>query len=97
MEKTMQERKSSMDEEQFYYQQKQIARERLMIRPIEEVMEEDLKPAEGMEVDDDGQQQQQSHLHSFTARLGPLGLSPLVLGEVGPSVISNDYVNREES
>lgn len=38
MEKTMQERKSSVDEEQFYYQQKQqIARERLMIRPIEEV------------------------------------------------------------
>ena len=84
-----------MDEEQFYYQQKQIARERLMIRPIEEVMEEDLKPAEGMEVDEESQsQQQQSHLHSFTARLGPKGLSPLVLGEVGPSAISNDYVNR---
>ena len=41
MEKSLQEKKV-MDEEQFYFQQKQkMARERLLIRPIEEVMEEE--------------------------------------------------------
>jgi histone deacetylase 4/5 len=94
--------KKSMDEDQFYYQQKQLLREPLLIRPIEEVMEEDARPSESMDVDDDRQQlqqlqlqQQQQHqqrlAHSFTARLGPSGLSPLVLSEVG---ISNDYVSR---
>lgn len=55
-------------------------------------MEEDTsKAGESMDVDETPDRPQ---LPSFTARLGPLGLSPLVLGEVGPNAISNDYVNR---
>ena len=131
IEKSLNEQKlKAMDEEQFYYQQKQIARERVLIRPIEEVMEEDVSKygGEGGAGEDtmdtessaasahhhhhhhhhqsDGHHNrfQQSHppphllrqTHSFTARLGPSGLSPLVLSEVSgsPTAISNDYVTK---
>ncbi len=138
--------RKSLDEEQLYFMQKQISasRERLMIRPIEEVMEEEQLPssstcsnkqsADSMEVDSgldvtDPSQQlglQQPHSTSgsrsgsfgtessgscgstpsssvvsslppsFTARLGPSGLSPLVLSEVASSggSISSDYVTK---
>ncbi len=134
IEKTKQESaKKAMDEDQYYYQQKQIAnsRERLMIRPIEEVMEEETpssstsshkQSADSMEVDSGVEPDQTPFLHSqgsrsgsfgtessgstasstslvsslphsFTARLGTSGLSPLVLSEVGGS-ISSEYVTK---
>lgn len=89
IEKTLAEQRKSMDEEElFHFQQKQ----RLLIRPIEEGMEEDSKPVavgpagrfvdEEMEVESPPQPRT---VHSFAARLGHAGLSPLVLGEVGPT------------
>jgi hypothetical protein len=91
----------ALDEEQFYYQQKQ--KERLLIRPIEEVMEEppsnSYSTSESMEVDPHPSASFASavgarqHPPNFTARLGTSGLSPLVLSEVGPS-ITNDYFAR---
>jgi hypothetical protein len=66
-----------MDEEQFYFQQKQKMAERLLIRPIEEVMEEEGKPStsaasgrlvvEEMEVDEPAVQHHRT-VHSFAAR-----------------------------
>lgn len=103
IEKSLQEKKHTMDEEQFYYHQKQIDRERLTIRPIEEVMEEDQRQTESggvMEVDDDDIQaisevKGKRMPSSFTARLGPSGLSPLVRSEVvGSTNYGGDYVSR---
>jgi hypothetical protein len=101
IEKSLAEQKKSMDEEQFYFQQKQKMAERLLIRPIEEVMEEDSKPTqtggvappsgrlvdEEMEVEDP----QPRTVHSFAARLGHAGLSPLVLGDVGATSCQVPY------
>ena len=107
MEKTLQqqEQKKVMDAEQFDFHQKQQIANRdnlLMIRPIIEVMEEDnagqpspkstITPANSMEVDEPPAQSQPS---SFTARLGPSGLSPLVVSELNNSCsISQDYVTK---
>ena len=111
-------KKTAMDEEQFYYQQKQkmlaATRERsgLTIRPIEEVMEEDVgggrqqqpqnlsasaaaaaSDSNMMEIDD---QPPVSRGHSFAARLGTAGLSPLVLGEVTTTStkLTQEYLSR---
>ena len=106
IEKTLAEQKKTMDEEQFYFQQKQKMAERLLIRPIEEVMEEEGKPStsssvaagrlvvEEMEVDEPVTHHRT--VHSFAARLGHAGLSPLVLGEVeGSSVqLPQEYLTR---
>jgi hypothetical protein len=93
IEKTKQESaKKAMDEEQFYYQQQQqmaSSRERLMIRPIEEVMEEETpssttgcppfrQSADSMEVDsgvepDASAASSQLFLHSTGSRSGSLG------------------------
>jgi hypothetical protein len=95
IEKTLAEQKKTMDEEQFYFQQKQKMAERLLIRPIEEVMEEDGKPStsaagrlvvEEMEVDEPVVTHHRT-VHSFAARLGHAGLSPLVLGDVEGSSV----------
>lgn len=106
IEKTLAEQSKSMDDEQFYFQQKQKVDERLVIRPIEEVMEEESKPQatgrvplraarpedEEMEVEDP----QPRTVHSFAARLGHAGLSPLVLGDVGatPGQIPYEYSGK---
>lgn len=97
IEKTLAEQqaaKTAMDEEQFYFQQKQkMAKDRLFIRPIEEVMEEDVVRSNGnannassadnvMDVDESPPPQRAL---AFAARLGTAGLSPLVLGEVTPT------------
>ena len=94
IEKTLAEQKKTMDEEQFYFQQKQKMAERLLIRPIEEVMEEEGKPStssgrlvvEEMEVDEPVVTHHRT-VHSFAARLGHAGLSPLVLGDVEGSSV----------
>lgn len=109
IEKTLAEQKKTMDEEQFYFQQKQKMAERLLIRPIEEVMEEEGKPGtsgmsgagggrlvvEEMEVDEPVVTHHRT-VHSFAARLGHAGLSPLVLGDVeGSSVqLPQEYLSR---
>ncbi len=83
----------TVDEEQFYYQQKQ--KQRLAIRPIEEVMEDSPSSTapESMEVDP-SEPPSRSHPPNFTARLGTSGLSPLVISEVGPAALTNDYFAR---
>ena len=106
IEKTLAEQKKTMDEEQFYFQQKQKMAERLLIRPIEEVMEEEGKPStsaaaagrlviEEMEVDEPVVTHHRT-VHSFAARLGHAGLSPLVLGEVEGSAVQlpQEYLTR---
>ena len=69
-------------------QQKAAAEEKannLVIKPIEEVMEEDITPNHKyndlMEVDVDSSLPQAQVRHSFAARLGHAGLSPLVIGK----------------
>ncbi|XP_059083212.1 histone deacetylase 4-like isoform X1 [Tigriopus californicus] len=96
IEKSMSEKTKSMDEEQFYYQQKQMARDRLTIRPIVEVMEEECKPGDAMDVDGEVVQTNQRPPHYITTRLGPSGLSPLVLSEVrnDSSSMNNEFVTR---
>ena len=58
----------------------------LVIKPIEEVMEEDIttsshKYNDLMEVDVDSSVAPPPVRHSFAARLGHAGLSPLVIGK----------------
>ncbi len=102
IEKTLQDNRKAIDTEQFFYNQQKVAAATVeiasdagAIRPIEEVMEED-RPGGGgdsMEVDD---HHLHHHSHSFTARLGPSGLSPLVREELNShhSQLFGDYVTR---
>ena len=67
------------------------------IKPIEEVMEEDMiipprsSNIDAMEVEVADQQPPVRH---FAARLGPAGLSPLVIGEVSNSKVTQEYLSK---
>ena len=70
----------------------------LVIRPIEEIMEEDphlrAMSSELMDVDDHSPPSARSVRHSFAARLGHAGLSPLVINDVSHSKLTQEYFNR---
>ena len=100
MQKSMAERRS-MDDNQYSYMKDKLERERLsrprLIRPLEEVMEEDqsIKAPEEMDVEDTReslktQLLQQKPPSYFTPYLGigPSGLSPLVLSDPRVSLTS---------
>lgn len=72
----------------------------LAIRPIEEVMEEDMPSSHHHSRSNSETMMEVDHVASepvvrhFAARLGPSGLSPLVIGEVSNAKLTQEYLSK---